>query len=180
MIPQLIIQLNKNYFLGIYYHGKNVWQPEVGDVRVHFSYAGKNGDLVSVVGKQSGREIRPFETESGEELLFMYPGVRKSEEVFQYEHAQNRLQTWLYRLLGWFLMFLGFNCLSSLLDIIGKWQSFSERRSERALYMRAHPKYAERELIFCQNRPAKSTFSIPIFSNFSYPSYFLSTTKNIT
>ena len=75
---------------------------------------------VTVVGKQSGREIRPFETETGEELLFLYPGMRKPDEVFDYEHAQNRLQTWIYRLLGWFAMFLGFNCVSNLLDIIGK------------------------------------------------------------
>ena len=31
---------------GIYFHAQNVWQPEVGDIRVHFSYAGKDGDLV--------------------------------------------------------------------------------------------------------------------------------------
>lgn len=92
---------------GLYFHAKNVWQPEVGDVRVHFSFAGKDGDLVTVVGKQSGREIRPFQTETGEELLFLYPGIRKTEEVFQFEHAQNRLQTWIFRLLGWFFMFLG-------------------------------------------------------------------------
>jgi len=103
---------------GIYYHSKNMWQPDVGDIRVHFSYAGKGGDLVSVVGRQSGREIRPYATESGEELLFLYPGARKPEEVFNFEHSQNRLQTWLYRLLGWFLMFLGYNCLSNVLDII--------------------------------------------------------------
>ena len=74
-----------------------------------------------MVGKQSGREIRPFETETGEELLFLYPGMRKQDEVFDYEHAQNRLQTWIYRLLGWLAMFLGYNCVSNLLDIIGKY-----------------------------------------------------------
>jgi len=103
---------------GIYYHSKNMWQSDVGDFRVHYSYAGKGGDLMSVVGRQSGREIRPYTTESGEELLFLYPGERKPEEVFNFEHSQNRLQTWMYRLLGWFLMFLGYNCLSHLLDII--------------------------------------------------------------
>ena len=72
------------------------------------------------MGKQSGREIRPFETDSGEDLLFLHPGLRKPEEVFQYEHAQNRLETWMYRLFSWFVMFLGYNCLSPILDIISK------------------------------------------------------------
>ena len=31
---------------GLYFHAKDVWQPDVGDIRVHFSYAGKDGDLV--------------------------------------------------------------------------------------------------------------------------------------
>ena len=31
---------------GLYFHAKDVWQPDVGDIRVHFSYAGKEGDLV--------------------------------------------------------------------------------------------------------------------------------------
>jgi len=103
---------------GLYFHAKDVWQPDVGDIRVHFSYAGKDGDLVTIIGKQSGREIRAYETEIGEELLFLHPGIRKPEEVFHYEHSQNRLQTWVYRVLGWFLMFLGYNCISNLLDII--------------------------------------------------------------
>ena len=34
---------------GLYFHSENVWQPEVGDVRVHFSYAGKTGELVRIL-----------------------------------------------------------------------------------------------------------------------------------
>merc|ERR1739848_587147 len=32
---------NLKMHAGIYYHSKNMWQPDVGDFRVHFSYAGK-------------------------------------------------------------------------------------------------------------------------------------------
>ena len=32
---------------GLYFHANDVWQPDVGDMRVHFSYAGKDGDLVN-------------------------------------------------------------------------------------------------------------------------------------
>ena len=47
-------------------------------------------------------------------------GFRKASEVFHAEHALNRIQLWLYRLLGWFVSFLGLNCVATLLDIIGE------------------------------------------------------------
>ena len=53
---------------GLYYHAADVWRPEVGDVRIQFGYAGRDEDKVTIVGKQSGRELRPYETESGDEV----------------------------------------------------------------------------------------------------------------
>lgn len=103
---------------GLYFHAKDVWEPDVGDVRVQFSYAGRDGEQVTIVGKQSGREVRPFKTDQGDELLFLHRGLRKATEVFQAEHDQNRIQLWLYRVFGWFVAFLGLNCVSSLLDIL--------------------------------------------------------------
>ena len=70
------------------------------------------------MGKQSGREIRPYQTETGDELLMLQKGFKTTDEVFHFEHAQNRLQTWVNRLMGWFATFLGFVCLSSMLDLI--------------------------------------------------------------
>jgi len=71
-----------------------------------------------VVGKQAGREIRPYQTETGEELLLLQPGVRGAGEVFQTEHNNNRTATWIYRLAGWFVTFLGLSCLSTVLEIL--------------------------------------------------------------
>lgn len=132
---------------GLYFHAADVWRPEVGDIRIQFAYAGRDDDKVTIVGKQSGRELRPYKTESGDEvrrmtshshlvlhfldriivlivlmirfqLLLLYNGFRRAEDIFQQEHAQNRLQTWFYRAAGWFIAFLGFTCLVSILDAI--------------------------------------------------------------
>jgi len=105
---------------GLYFHAKNVWESEVGDVRVQFSYAGKHGDTVTVVGRQSGREIRPYYSESGskEPLLFLYYGYRTAEDVFQSEHSQNRMRTWAFRIGAWIATFVGLNFVAHLLEMI--------------------------------------------------------------
>ena len=73
-----------------------------------------------MVGKQSGNEIMPYTTEDGSaELLFLHYGLRGPGEIFYSEHVQNRMQTWIYRMAGWFVAFLGLNCLNTILDVIG-------------------------------------------------------------
>lgn len=104
-------------YAGLYYHSQNVWQPEVGDYRVQFSYAGRAGDEFTAVGKQAGREVRAYSTEAGEELLILQEGIRAAWEVFRTEHANNRTMTWIYRLGGWFVLFLGLSCVSHLLEV---------------------------------------------------------------
>jgi len=47
----------------------------VGDVRVKFLYGGKHGEEVTVVGKQSGKEILPYKTELGDEILIIRSGI---------------------------------------------------------------------------------------------------------
>ena len=68
---------------GVYYHSKNLWETEIGDYRVEFSYAGGEGEEFTTVGKQSGQE-------TGEELFILQTGLREAGEVFLTEHHQNR------------------------------------------------------------------------------------------
>ena len=75
---------------------------------------------MTVVGKQSGREIRPYQTDSGDSILMLHPNFRKAEEVFSHEHNQNRVETWLFRLSGWFVSLIGFNCLGAILEYLSK------------------------------------------------------------
>ena len=75
---------------GIYYHAQNIWEPQVGDYRVHFLCAGREGEVFTVVGKQVGQEIVPYHTEVGEELFILRTGLKEAGDVFLSEHHQNR------------------------------------------------------------------------------------------
>ncbi|GFG38593.1 hypothetical protein Cfor_01640 [Coptotermes formosanus] len=103
---------------GLYYHSQDVWNPEIGDIRVQFSYAGKAGEVVSVVGMQDGKEIRPYQTLAGGEILMLREGRLSVEEMFLEERAHNQWLTWAYRGLSWFMMFLAANCLTDILRCI--------------------------------------------------------------
>ncbi|XP_040566552.1 transmembrane protein 43 [Lepeophtheirus salmonis] len=103
---------------GLYFHAKDVWSPEVGDIRIQFSYAGRHGEPYTVIGMQSGREIRPYQTENGEELLLLHPGIKRVDQVFLAERKGTRFQMWTYRFIGWILSFIGFSCIGSILEIL--------------------------------------------------------------
>jgi hypothetical protein len=75
---------------------------------------------VSVVGMQVGKEIHPYQTFSGDEILMLRYGHMTVEEMFLEERVRNQWLTWAYRGLGWLMMFLGANCLTSVLLLIGK------------------------------------------------------------
>ncbi|XP_066997597.1 transmembrane protein 43 homolog isoform X2 [Anabrus simplex] len=103
---------------GLYYHSQDVWNPEVGDIRLQFSYAGKAGDVVTVVGMQAGSEIRPYVTVSGREVLILREGSFSVKEIFLQEHTQNPWITWLLRILGWLMMCQGASCFSHILQVL--------------------------------------------------------------
>jgi hypothetical protein len=75
---------------------------------------------VSIVGMQVGKEIRPYQTFSGDQILMLRYGHLTVEEMFLEERVRNHWLTWAYRGLGWLMMFLGANCLTNILRLIGK------------------------------------------------------------
>ncbi|CAL4165990.1 unnamed protein product, partial [Meganyctiphanes norvegica] len=101
---------------GVYYLTRDIYSPEVGDLRVQFYYAGHVEETISVIGQQIGETLHPYMTSTGNHLLLLQPGTRTVEEMFASEHAQNRVLTWSLRLAGWFLMFLGLTCVSHIVN----------------------------------------------------------------
>ncbi|KAB5536757.1 hypothetical protein PHYPO_G00111050 [Pangasianodon hypophthalmus] len=120
-------------FLTVYedyfYHTANPRRPEVGDVRVSFSYAGLSGEgsfpgpaqKVSVVAMQKEDKLMPFKTKSGDTLEILYLEELTAEEVFAREHQYNVMKTWALRAGGWFLMFLGISLTMRIFYTLVDW-----------------------------------------------------------
>ncbi|XP_060766137.1 transmembrane protein 43 [Neoarius graeffei] len=120
-------------FLTVYedyfYHTANPRRPEVGDVRVSFSYAGLSGEVsfpgpaqkVSVVAMQKKDKLVPFKTKSGDTLEILYLEELTAEEVFAREHQHNVMMTWALRAGGWLLMFIGINLTMRIFYTLVDW-----------------------------------------------------------
>ncbi|CAK6955485.1 transmembrane protein 43 [Scomber scombrus] len=128
-----IAALNFDPFLTIdddyFYHTQNPRRPEVGDVRVRFSFAGVSGEMphigpvqtVSIVAMQRGEQLMPFRTKSGDTLEILYLEELSAEEVFTREHQYNSVKTWGLRAAGWALMFLSIQLTMRIIYTLVDW-----------------------------------------------------------
>ena len=105
---------------GEIYIGANSQSPQIGDVRISFEVV--NGEKVSVVAKQSGQSFTPYETRSGGSIDFVELGSHTSTEMFASAQNDNRMFTWVLRLVGILISIAGFMLLfkpiSTIADVI--------------------------------------------------------------
>lgn len=87
---------------GMYYETRDIFNPDVGDIRVQFYYAGHSGNTYSMIGEQRGATLYPYTSSSGQSLVLLQQGQRSPEEVFATHHAHTRLRNWGIRILGFF------------------------------------------------------------------------------
>uniref|UniRef100_A0A3Q3XI41 Uncharacterized protein n=1 Tax=Mola mola TaxID=94237 RepID=A0A3Q3XI41_MOLML len=119
------LSIDDDYF----YHTQYPRRPEVGDVRVRFSFAGLSGETsglgaaqtVSIVAMQRGEQLMPFKTKSGDTLEILYMEELSAEEVFAREHQYNSMKTWGLRAAGWALMFLSIQLTMRIIYTLVDW-----------------------------------------------------------
>ncbi|KAM7422616.1 hypothetical protein PAMA_010585 [Pampus argenteus] len=119
------LSIDDDYF----YHTQYPRRPEVGDVRVKFSFAGLSGETsrlgpaqtVSIVAMQRDNQLMPFKTKSGDTLEILYLEELSAEEVFMKEHQHNSMKTWGLRAAGWVLMFLSIQLTMRIIYTLVDW-----------------------------------------------------------
>ncbi|XP_038668052.1 transmembrane protein 43-like isoform X2 [Scyliorhinus canicula] len=123
--PHADIVIQDDYF----YHSVNHRNPEVGDLRVSFHFAGLSGewsflgrpDVVTIVARQKENQLIPYQTQSGNILQLLYEESLSAVEVFEKEHAANSMLTWALRFAGWLLMFVSIKLMTKIFHTLVDW-----------------------------------------------------------
>ncbi|KAM3914961.1 transmembrane protein 43 [Leptodactylus fuscus] len=123
--PHMDVTTEGNYF----YQSANPKNPEVGDLRISFWFAGvaMGGptfgavDAVSIIARQRGGELVSYKTKSGDQLELLYMGSHTAEEMFHAEHQSNIMKTWALRAAGWLMMFVGISLMTKIIHTLVDW-----------------------------------------------------------
>jgi hypothetical protein len=73
---------------------------------------------VSVIGRQSGTDFTDYQTKAGDRLLMVKPGTISAADMFKNAQAENKVWTWIIRVIGMFAMFLGFRLILNPLVVV--------------------------------------------------------------
>jgi len=98
------------------YLGVNPGQPQVGDVRINFSVVEQGP--VSVVAAQNGDTFADYQTKAGGTIAMIVSGNVPARQMFEDAIATNTLVTWLVRLGGFILIWIGFGLLFAPLSVL--------------------------------------------------------------
>jgi hypothetical protein len=101
---------------GKIYLGANPAQSQIGDVRVAFSVV-PPGE-VSLLAEQSGDSFQAYRTKAGGMIEMIKSGRHDAGAMFAAAHAENTLLTWILRLVGFFLIWIGFSLVLAPLSVL--------------------------------------------------------------
>lgn len=112
------------------YQGRDPKNPMIGDLSIRYSYAGTvvEGDVelgtpteISVVARQIFNQLAHYQTQAGGTLELLHIGNWSPEQIFNREHSENNLHTWILRAIGFITAFLAFHCLTNIFHTLVDW-----------------------------------------------------------
>ncbi len=115
---QNIAQVSGASLSGKYVHiGKgSANEPKVGDVRISFKKVVPTE--VSIIAQQMGNRLTPYLTSQGTHIELLQLGSVPANMMFEAAQSQNTVLTWILRLVGVVLMFIGFKLFFGPISIL--------------------------------------------------------------
>ena len=99
-----------------YYRGSDPEKPQLGDLRITFSVV--RPQTVSVVAQQAGTGLRGYATAAGRTLEMLTAGTHAAAEMFATAQKENSIMTWILRLVGFIVMWLGLSLILNPFKIL--------------------------------------------------------------
>jgi len=96
--------------------GADPAQPQIGDVWINFSVVEQGP--VSLIAAQNGDTFAEYQTKAGGAIAMIVAGNVPAQQMFEDAIAQNTLITWLVRLSGFILIWIGFGLLFAPLSVL--------------------------------------------------------------
>ena len=107
---------NAQVYDGRIYVGLNPAAPKVGDVRI--SHEMVKPQTVSIIAKQVGTSFEPYRTSAGNDISMLRMGTHSPESMFEAAISGNALLTWVLRVIGFVIMFIGFKLILGPLVVL--------------------------------------------------------------
>lgn len=90
--------------------------PSIGDVRI--SYELTPARVISVVARQNDDGFLPYSARNGEEFLLVADGALPAADMFKGAQDENRIMTWIIRVIGLVLLITGFGLILAPLGVL--------------------------------------------------------------
>jgi hypothetical protein len=109
---------------GAIYIGHDPSNSQLGDSRISYRIAPVGP--ASFIGRQSGADITPFQTQAGDRLLMASSGIVPADSMFKSAQLENKILTWAIRIVGlvmmwvaWFFIFRPIAVVGDVVPLIG-------------------------------------------------------------
>ena len=109
----------------VIYIGEDPSKPDVGDVKITFTQV-KPAEI-SIVAAVSGDSFTSYTAKNGKTFSALRMGNIPQEQIFESEHATNKMMLWLFRILGFFLIMAGLRSIFSIVETLFKVIPFLSR-----------------------------------------------------
>ena len=101
------------------YYGANPGSPEVGDVRVTWTYV-KPQNKVTIIAVQKDNTFTDFKAKNGKKFSTLVMGTKTVDEIYESEHESNSTIMWVLRVVGIMIVIGGLKGIFGFIETILK------------------------------------------------------------